>query len=400
MATGLAHGLQQDAYIWQRAWTPAVVKSVNEHSQHLGSLTCLAAEITPLLTDDEVVIIDLDYASLIQNGRPIILAVRVGNYPGPFTGEALTTRTLLRVIESVLARARDNNLAVAALEIDYDCATSKLSGYRDWLRLIRPKLGDIKLSITTLPTWMNRSKAFSDLIGAADQFVLQVHSIQRPRYPTDDIELCNAMQAYEWIIQANEFKRPFFVALPTYGYELAFDQAGALIEVAAEDASAIRQSDLIYRRIMADPSAMAKLIQQLSRNSPSHCMGVIWYRLPIEGERLNWDALTWRSVMQGFTAKSDWRISAVTKEDGVTEIQILQASPVAAKPPSMVQLKWSGAEALAWDAQRHYSVRSPTPTSLSWRRPAEVSALPEGARWTIGWVRFAGEAQLELSIIE
>lgn len=393
-----AHALPHQAYVWQRVWRTPLKESIAAYAEQLDGLTCLAAEITPNAQGDVVVFVPLDYALLSSLSAPVTLAVRVGAYPGPFSESAATSQALLRTVETVIHDARKNHLQLAAIEIDFDCATSKLSGYRNWLNQLRGSLQGVPLSITALPTWMSEPDAFAELTQAADHFVLQVHSIQRPMGPGESVELCNPKQALRWVDQANAFWRPFHVALPTYSYELAFDGQGALAQVRGENATAEFNTAWRYERVSADPLELATLVRDLEANMPTFCQGVIWYRLPVDGERLNWDAATWRSVMQGEAPPPLWQTLAVPQPDGSIEIQVRQISGIATIAPQTVTAKWSAAEAVAWDGQRHYDVELSSTNSLTWRRTGAASTMRPDETWTLGWVRLNQPANLELTI--
>lgn len=395
-----SQALPQDAYVWQRLWDERLESSLAEHADALQRLNCLAAEITPGVDRDAVTLIDINYVALKTSNRPITLAIRVGQYPGPFTSDARTTQTLLSVVNTVLERARAHSLDVAGVQIDYDCATSMLEGYRAWLKLLRGQLGDTPLSITTLPTWMSRPETFANLIEQTDYYVLQVHSIQRPNSPSDEIQLCNAKQSLHWTAQAKSFNHPFLVALPTYGYELAFDDSGELVSVNAENASRERNPAWSYQQVRADPVEMARLVRHFEKQKTKHLRGIIWYRLPVAEERLNWDAVTWRAVMRADADLPQWRAEAVPQDNGVIEIQLAQTSPIATQPPNQIALTWSDAEAVAWDGQRHFTVDQTSEHRLVWRRPSDANALPQGTKWTLGWVRLDRETTLQLTVIQ
>lgn len=161
----LAAALPHDAYIWQRVWGDDLRDALESTSSNIRGYTCLAAEITPSPEGDAIVLIDLDHAALKRTARPVTLAIRVGPYPGPFGERATTTQNLLLVTREAMARAGRHGLPVAALEIDFDAATSKLEGYREWLRLLREEYPRVPLSITTLPTWMSRPAEFGSIPG-------------------------------------------------------------------------------------------------------------------------------------------------------------------------------------------------------------------------------------------
>ncbi|MBK1859781.1 DUF3142 domain-containing protein [Cerasicoccus arenae] len=364
----------------------------------MNGLSVLAAEITPTSDRNYVVSVAINYEALLRSQLPITLVVRVGSYPGPFNSEAETTQCLLDTVRKVLAESQRHGLIPLAIEIDFDAATSKLEGYRSWLKQLRAPLGNVSLSLTTLPTWMTRPNAFAELVKSADHFVLQAHSIKRPDYPDDAIELCNAEQALAWAAQAATFDRPFQLALPTYAYQLAFDATGKLVEVSGENLAAALNSNWDYRIVRADPGTMAQVVHDLGVSTPPNCQGIIWYRMPIVGDLLNWDAVTWKTVITGHSSKPSWQVEAVAQINGSIEIQVVQTSPVASPPPQTVIVQWADAKAQAWDGQRNYIVDTTQQNELSWHRTNHSERLPQGTRWTVGWLRINPATELKISI--
>lgn len=67
------------------------------------------------------------------------LAIRISPFAGPFRADDETADLLVGLAAGVLNQARDANLAVAELQVDFDCAESKLSGYRTWVEAIRQR---------------------------------------------------------------------------------------------------------------------------------------------------------------------------------------------------------------------------------------------------------------------
>lgn len=393
--------LEHHAYVWQRNWSPRLLASIQEHASRVDGLTVLVSELSPAPDGGSVVRLPVDFQLLGATSQPISLAIRVGNYTGPFDAEQPMTQRLLHEVQFALATAVNHGMVLSAIEIDFDCATSRLEGYAEWLRALRPVLGEVPLSITTLPTWMNRSEAFGDLVRLTDHFVLQVHSVKRPSSIDSQVVLCDSTDAVRWAHAASRYEVPFHVALPTYGYRVAFDAEGALAGVFGEDASPIDDPELRYRVIRAEPLAMSQLVREFDERPPTHCLGIIWYRLPIGEERLNWDALTWRAVMTGQVEHSDWVVQAVKQDDGLIELQIEQTSALATQPPQQIIVQWGARTALAWDGQRNYSVTIGPDHSLIWQWPESMTPplLPQGTRWTIGWLRMDAAAPLNFTIL-
>lgn len=396
--------MSQQVYVWQRNWTASVKAAIRGNSEIVDGITVLCAEISIAGGVPNRINVSPDWEVLRSINRPVTLAIRVGNYAGPFESDAPLTKALLNEVEETLNAARTAGLEPAGIEIDFDCATRHLEGYARWLRLIRVRLGSVPLSVTTLPTWMGRAKAFGELVGEADRFVLQVHSIQRADHINSPAMLCDPILAKRWAERAADFGKFYHVALPTYAYRLGYDRAGELVEVAGENASPQQNPYWRYRVIRADPEAMITLVRSFEQKRPQNCLGVIWYRLPIDEERYNWDAQTWRAVMAGLQLERDaWQAKVRPDGSGVLEIKLTQNSQMGSEPPKEVLVSWGGGTAIAWDGQRNYSVGNADPSKqmLVWKWPDNMPPplLAPGTQWTIGWLRIDAPVNLNISII-
>ena len=295
------HGpLRQEAYVWQREWSPAVRDSIAQ-ARDLAGLVVLAAEVDFRQRAPHVLRIPLDAEALKGFGRPVGAAVRVHTFPGRFADDPRTARYLHDLVRDVGAEARAKGLALAEIQMDYDCPESRLGDYRDLLVSLRQAAAPVPLTLTALPAWLRGRRAFRTLIEAVDGYVLQVHSLEPPESPGQEIVLTQARAARAWVEDAARFGRPFRVALPTYGYQAAFDAQGKLIGLLAEGPLVSFAEGIIVRTARSDPKATAELIRGWTRARPRELTGVLWYRLPVAGNRLDWTWPTLRAVMAGRT---------------------------------------------------------------------------------------------------
>ena len=127
--------LPHEAYVWQRARTAAVAQAVAEHAPTLHGLTFLAAEVSWNESAPNVVYAPLEPARNAQ--ASVGIALRIGPFSGPFGPGDDRTVFLARLAASLVARAEAEGVAVRELHLDFDCASSKLDGYRVWLEAIQ-----------------------------------------------------------------------------------------------------------------------------------------------------------------------------------------------------------------------------------------------------------------------
>jgi hypothetical protein len=341
-----------------------------------------------------------DYPLLVGSHRPIGLAIRVGPFSGPFSGEDQNGRSLTELASKVLAEARAAGCEPAELQLDFDCATSKLDGYTTWVRTIAKAITPTPLTITALPTWLT-SPALGPLVQATSGFVLQVHSLDRPRLDDPAATLCDTAAARRWAEQANGYGVPFRVALPTYGYLVSYDAQGNVLGFVAEaDAPAPPQATTL-REVSADPTSLSGLVHDWSQRAPTKMTGVIWYRLPVADDRLNWSWVTLASVMKGMTPLPHLVVRQRRPEPGLVEISAANTGDADAPMPDTVKLTWSGSLLIASDALAGMESEVSAEGVVTLRPPksAKLTRIRPGQERQIGWIRLAKDVEVTIDAI-
>jgi hypothetical protein len=414
-----AHGpLRQEAYVWQRDWSPAVRAAVADRTSPLGlaGLNVLAAQVDPVGGPSanaasaasaagplRILRVAYDPVSLRRSGLPVGLSIRIGTFPGRMGERPDAVAALSRLLRDLLAAAGASGLAPVEIQLDYDCPESKLDDYRELLLALRPAVAPVPLTLTALPAWLDHRRDFARLIAAADGYVLQVHSLAPPPSPTAGFVLCRPEDARRWVEAAARFGRPFRVALPTYGYVAAFDAQGHLLGLAAEGAPVLGERGATLRSVRSDPAAMAALVRGWRRDRPAELTGILWYRLPVASDHLNWSPTTLRAVMSGREPRTDLRAATRTPEPGLIEVDLVNTGEAEAPEPAAVHLRWHGAPPLAADALAGYRLRpapraDPNGVFLEAAAGSAARTLRPGDRRTIAWLRFAGAEPVEVEI--
>ncbi|MBI3886954.1 MAG: DUF3142 domain-containing protein [Opitutae bacterium] len=389
------HPLAHDIYVWQRQHGPAVSASVRAHAATFQTVVALAAEIswekspaasapTPLLTR-----VALDWSSLATAPR-LGLALRINARPGRPTRADDGLSTVLALTRAVLADAAAHRVRVAELQIDCDAPTSRLADYRLWLEALRAAVAPVPLVFTALPAWLD-SPDFATLARSADGFVLQVHSVTRPRDARAPFSLCDPAAALAAIARAARVGVAFRVALPTYGYFFAFAPDGRFAGLAAEGPRRDWDASFTVREVQADPGELARLVRALATDPPSALTGVIWYRLPVATDSLNWSWPTLAAVMQGRPPVPRLRLDPRATAAGLTEIFLHNDGDGDLAAPVRLRIRWAGSPPLAADALGPFSITQEDAASLVLAAP--LCRLPAGRHAPVGWLRLTPTAR-------
>jgi hypothetical protein len=262
-----ARPLVHEAYVWQRSWTGSVARSVAGASSSLAGLRVLMAEVE---AGDAVVWPDVDAAALAQAHRPVTAVVRID-------GSRLADGAPIGAVLARLDIWRRAGVDVVGLELDHDAATAALPAYAAWLRTARANARasgsrsspPLRWSITALPAWAS-SPALAELAATVDELVVQVHAVRAPSI-FEPVAARRWLEAFASAVPAARLR----VALPTYAVTLD----GA--------------------RIAAEPATVATFVRALERRPVASVAGVVWFRLPTDGDRSSWSAPTLDAVIAG-----------------------------------------------------------------------------------------------------
>ena len=139
--------LDQQLYVWQRQWRPAHAEALAQSRADFSTLRVLALQAQPQAGWSRA---RIDVELLRRDARPLIAVVRLdGQLPQLDPAE---------IGQQLAALVRDwqaAGLRLSGLEIDHDCATSRLPAYAELLREVRRQLpAELRLSITALPAWL------------------------------------------------------------------------------------------------------------------------------------------------------------------------------------------------------------------------------------------------------
>jgi hypothetical protein len=371
------------------------VREAVRQAPGVSGFIVLAAEVDLRQGSPRVSRIPLD-PSLKASGKSVGAALRVTTFPSRFADEPGIVHLLTALTRDLVAEARAKGIVLSEVQIDYDCPESKLDDYRGLLPLLRKAAAPVPLTFTALPSWMGQRRTFGKLIAAADGYVLQVHSLAPPTSPKEDFSVLKAGEARGWVEAAARFGRPFRVALPMYGYLAAFDRQGRLVGISAEGPLLSWPDGLRLREARSDPAAAAGLVREWTRERPAELVGILWYRLPVEGDRLNWTAPALRAVMAGRAPRGAVRVAVRAPEPGLVEIDLLNPEDGETATPSPVSVGWRDGALLAMDGLAGYqAVQDKGIVRLERRRPGW---LRPGERRTIAWLRFAAPTEVHVEL--
>lgn len=426
---GISGPVPQGAYVWQRQWTDPVRDAVrgavtpvvagegaaeNGEPPPLSTLAVFCAEIGPPTGGEAggaaasvLRVGDVDWPLLAGLPRPVGLVIRVRTFPNAEVGpEREPFPTLRRVLDDLLEKCAAAGLRPAEVQVDCDAPPGKLPGYAAALAALRTDYPAQRFIPTVFPAWLG-APGLPDLVKGSGEFVLQFAGPERLNGPDrrPPQTRCTPLEVADAVARAARTGVPFRVALPTDGFRLVLDADGRLV-------AAVSEGPLLERRrppaggserlLLADAGDMARLVEEWTDRRPATLRGILWHRLPIAGERLNWPPPTLRAVTAGRVPrpKITWQLSA-PGENGQRELTLRNVGEAVAILPPTLSVN-SPVDPLAVEPAAPYEIippdaKRPPHTLLFRRRDGEdVESLrvrvPPGEGFLVSTIRLPEDA--------
>jgi hypothetical protein len=377
--------MPQDVYVWQRAWTPGVRRSVATRAAGFNCVIVLGAQVWWKNGQTHVARPEVDWDCLRGAGARVGVALRINEFAGGEGEHAEAGNFLANLAASMTDTARLAGVKLEELQLDFDAAESKLPQYARWVRAIRAKVAPVPVVITAIPSWLD-APGFRALAETAGEYVLQVHSFERPKSP-ERMTLCDVAAADRAVERAARFGVPFRVALPTYGYLVAFDPAGKFLGISAEGPAPAWPAGSVIRAVRADAAHIASLVSAWTADRPAAMRGVVWYRMPVDADSMNWRWPTLRAVMGGRPPRSELRVEQWREAQGVVTLELVNTGE--ADEPLDAAVVIRGAAIRAADGIGGFHAAG-SGNEIRFRDDGD-GVLGAGDRRTIGWVRCDGE---------
>ncbi|MCM2463908.1 DUF3142 domain-containing protein [Pseudomonas sp. CG7] len=361
-----APALDQQLYIWQRQWTPAHGLALRQSQGDFSTLRVLALQAFPEAGWRRA---RIDPALLKADGRPLIAVIRLDGQL-----KALDQDEVIAQIQQVLGDWQAQGLTPVGVEIDHDAGNARLPAYGQFLGQLRHSLpANLRLSITALPAWLD-SPVLPGVLEAVDSSVLQVHAVSDPRQG-----LFDPKQARRWAQRWGELtSRPFYLALPAYGVALLTQESG--MPVVESEVPIDRGGE--RQELLADPQQVAGLAADLRADPPQHLAGLIWFRLPLAGDRRAWSLTTLGAVARGDHLDSRLALQW-EQQDGLYDIRLVNQGNLDSPWPQRLTLTVGACDGV--DAFAGYTLQQ-TPGLLTFTRIQE-GRLAAGSQRAIGWAR-------------
>ena len=373
-------------YIWQRSWNENVREAIKDASGDIAHFIVLCGVIEYRRGQIMATPVNVQWHDFEDLPARITLAFRIHASAAPLLEERAQgpiIQSMKAMTERALVKAEKYRLKIDGIQLDYDCPTSKLDRYANFLKAWRPIYPRFDLSITALPTWLN-SLNFSKLIAATSYYVLQLHSFEKPKDISQAKEIFPKGKASAFVLKAARFRHPFYVSLPTYGYEVMYLPSGKFLGLRAENESRSWKSSVLKESVMSDPAAILSFMNHNVKIKPRNLLGYCWYRMPLKSDEFNWDMKTLKAVITGRKPSVRLKTDFLSSGEGLSEIYVSNSGEMNIGRDVEFNVLWPRGLPIIYDILGKYKSRVlEMEHGLSIQGPAPKV----GQKVMVGWLR-------------
>jgi hypothetical protein len=284
----------------------------------------------------------------------------------------------------LLDSAKSHGVELSEFQLDFDCAATKLGGYRVWLHALRPIVHPVRFVVTALPAWLDETQ-FAALVHDVDGYVLQVHSVPTLKESGQAV-LCDTGLARKWADKAAQLNLPFSVALPTYRCLAGYDSTGKLLGVAMDSVDPSWPPGTRILGFTTNADDVASLVKEWQVRRPSKLREILWYRIPVATDARNWRWATLSAVMTGHTPVH--KLEVLQEGGNPIDLSIANTGEADEHSNIVVTVTWSGSTLVACDALPGWIVRTEPERAVFTPAAGFRSELPPGGKRSIGWLRY------------
>jgi hypothetical protein len=191
---------------------------------------------------------------------------------------------------------------------------------------------------------------------------------------------------------------PFRVALPTYGYTLAYDAGGKFISLSAEGPRPNWPTNALLREVGSDAIELSALVRGWTTDRPAAMRGVIWYRLPTIVDNFNWRWPTLGAILASRVPQEKFSSRTRRVEAGLMEIILVNSGELDISSRLAVEVRWRNARLVAGDAQRGFELAERRSSAARFQTRSQPVRLRAGDQLVLGWLRFDQDCEVQCEV--
>ena len=266
------------------------------------------------------------------------------------------------------------------------------------MEAIQRRVAPLPVTITALPSWLD-SRAFKRLAAVATNYVLQVHSVERPKSFDAPFTLCDPRAAKRAVERAGRIGIPFRVALPTYGYTLAFDAGGKFLGLSAEGPRPNWPTNAqIARGGIPTRLNSPDWCSDWTANRPAAMRGVIWYRLPTIVDNFNWRWPTLGAILAARVPRRSFAGEYAPGRVGAGGNQPRKRRRTRHFLTARCGSPLEQARLVAGDALRDFELADRSLSAARFQTRSQPVRIRAGETLVLGWLRFDQDCEVRCEL--
>ncbi len=194
------------------------------------------------------------------------------------------------------------------IQIDCDVPEAKLLPFAGFLKELRRKMPDHFFSVTLLPCHLSHPELAS-VLEQVRYSVLQLHALSKPEDLPGEYQLFPPALAELAVKRMRTFRRPFKIALPSYGYTLHYKTDGRFRRISAENEPPFRADEI-------RKTALPDWREVIAFRQANPDLEVIWFRLPRQGDHLALEAENLKRLDRNELPVT--KLEVIYRENGIT----------------------------------------------------------------------------------
>ncbi len=280
-------------YVWQKDWKSInlndAVKNVKDFNLYYNSRE---------FTNEKIQCTYPSQSLFCGKGKRIpVFRIYLSRFKKNFNNEKIFAQIILNEFNK--EQKLYNSTELEELQLDIDCPESKLKNYLELIKCIREKLKpNIKLSCTILPCHLKYS-ILNDFAKFADYLILQVHGPDVIKNINNEMQLFNKKATIKALNSIKKLDFKYKIALPSYAYEALFDAKNKQFIRFSAEVPYKENKEILSRIVSFKIKDLVDCVNILKNEKSINFRGVIWFRLPVKGDRLNLDMETLQTIRNG-----------------------------------------------------------------------------------------------------
>jgi hypothetical protein len=179
---------------------------------------------------------------------------------------------------------------------------------------------------------------------------------------------------------------------------MAFDRSDRFIGLSAEGSRPNWPEGAQLREVGADPLAMAALVQGWVARRPEAMRGVIWYRLPVVSDNLNWRWPTLGAIVASRPLAEKLRCVPQRGESGLVEIILANEGELDFSSRLAVEVRWTDGRLMAGDALRDFVLVGHSASAARFQTKSNSFRLRAGDSMKVGRLRFDLDCEVQCEL--